>query len=106
MHIKKLHLAKCALGDAGLSQLWGALGSQAYSLECLDTSDNQGIVRFDIIQRALKKLQRLVSLNIAGNTRIMSDASLFDGETIMNWSLQDLNLSGIMVSAAAIALKE
>lgn len=102
VHIKKLHLAKCALGDAGLSQLWGALGSQAYSLECLDTSDNQGIVRFDIIQRALKKLQRLVSLNIAGNTRIMSDASLFDGETIMKWALQDLNLSGIMLNDATV----
>ncbi|KAJ6446376.1 leucine rich repeat protein [Purpureocillium lavendulum] len=102
VHIKKLHLAKCALGDAGLSQLWGALGSQGFSLECLDTSDNQGIVRFDAIQRTLKKLQRLTSLNIAGNTRIMSEASLFDSETIMKWALQDLNLSGIMLNDATV----
>lgn len=96
-HIKKLHLSKCALGDAGLSRLWTALAGQAFSLECLDTSDNQGIVRFDIIRGTLSLLQRVVSLNIAGNTRILSDEPLLDADVMANWLLRDLDLSGIMV---------
>lgn len=97
VNFKKIHFAKCALGDAGLSKLWTGLAGQIHSLECLDTSDNQGIVRFDIIQNALRCLRRITKLNIGGNTRITCDESLFDEEAIGSWALQEIDLSGIAV---------
>lgn len=97
VHFKKLDLAKCALGDAGLSKLWTGIAGQAHSLEWLDTSDNHGIARFEVIQYTLRQLRRITKLNIAGNTRITSGESLFDEATIASWALQDLDLSGIAV---------
>ncbi|KYK57827.1 leucine rich repeat protein [Drechmeria coniospora] len=102
VHLKKLHLAKCALGDASLSKLWTGLAGQGRSLESLDTSDNQGIVRFDIMQGTLKKLARLTSLNVAGNTRITTDESLLDRKTLEGWHLRDLDLSGITLNDATV----
>ncbi|PHH91376.1 hypothetical protein CDD83_684 [Cordyceps sp. RAO-2017] len=95
VHFKKLHLARCALGDAGLSKLWRSLPGQAQSLEWLDTSENQGTVRFEDIQSTLRLLRRITRLNIAGNTRIASEESLFDETTMGSWALQELDLSGI-----------
>ncbi|POR37921.1 Uncharacterized protein TPAR_01874 [Tolypocladium paradoxum] len=102
VNFKKLHFAKCALGDAGLSKLWTGLAGQVHSLECLDTSDNQGIVRFDVIQNTLRRLRRITKLNIAGNTRITCDESLFDQETIGSWALQEIDLSAIALNDATV----
>ncbi|KND95287.1 hypothetical protein TOPH_00485 [Tolypocladium ophioglossoides CBS 100239] len=102
VNFKKIHFAKCALGDASLSKLWTGLAGQIHSLECLDTSDNQGIVRFDIIQNTLRRLRRITKLNIAGNTRITCDESLFDEETIGSWALQEIDLSGIALNDATV----
>lgn len=101
MHFKKLHLSKCALGDAGLSKLWLGLAGQAHSLECLNTSDNQGTVRCDLVRNTLKRLRRITQLNIAGNTRITSDESLFDEAVMGGWALRDVDLSGIAVCETA-----
>lgn len=97
VHFKKLDLPRCALGDAGLSKLWTGLAGQAESLEWLDTSENHGVARFEIVQRTLRQLRRITKLNIAGNTRITSDESLFDKTSIGSWALRDLDLSGIAV---------
>ncbi|PHH77678.1 hypothetical protein CDD80_330 [Ophiocordyceps camponoti-rufipedis] len=95
VHFKKLHLAKCALGDPGLLKLWKGLAGQAHSMESLDTSDNQGSVRFETIQSTLRRMRRLTRLVISGNTRITSDGSLLDGATMNLWALEELDLSGI-----------
>lgn len=99
-----MDLSKCSLGDAGLSKLWVGLAGQADSLEWIDTSSNQGVVRFEIIQSTLSGMRRLSKLKIAGNTRIMSDESLFDAVTMQNWQLQELDLSGITVSVIVTLL--
>ncbi|PFH61342.1 hypothetical protein XA68_17591 [Ophiocordyceps unilateralis] len=95
VHFKKLHLARCALGDSGLLKLWKGLAGQAHSLESLDTSDNQGSVRFEMIQSTLRRMRRLTRLVISGNTRIASDGSLLDEATMSLWALEELDLSGI-----------
>jgi hypothetical protein len=100
VHLRGLDLSKCSLGDAGLSRLWVSLAGQADSLEWIDTSNNQGVVRFEIIQSTLSGLRRLSKLKIAGNTRILSEESLFDEVTMQGWQLQELDLSGIMVRIA------
>ncbi|RDA86709.1 hypothetical protein CP532_4222, partial [Ophiocordyceps camponoti-leonardi (nom. inval.)] len=95
VHFKKLHLARCALGDAGLLKLWKGLESQAHSLESLDTSDNQGSVQFETIQGTLRRMRRITRLVISGNTRISSDGALLDEATMSLWALEELDLSGI-----------
>lgn len=99
VHLRRIDLSECSLGDAGLSKLWVSLAGQADSLEWINTSNNQGVVRFEIIQSALSGLRRLSKLEIAGNTRILSEESLFDELTMQTWQLQELDLSGIMVSS-------
>lgn len=102
VHLRRLDLSKCSLGDAGLSQLWMSLAGQANSLEWIDTSNNHGVVRFETIQRTLSGMRRLSRLNIAGNTRLVSEEPLFDEMTICKWELQELDLSGIMLNPATV----
>ncbi|OAA43103.1 leucine rich repeat protein [Metarhizium rileyi] len=102
VHLRKLDLSKCSLGDAGLSRLWVSLAGQANSLEWVDTSNNHGVVRFEIIQSTLSGLKRLSKLKIAGNTRMSSEESLFDEVTMQGWQLQELDLSGMMLNAATV----
>lgn len=98
VHFKELELAQCNLGDAGLTKLWTGLSGQADCLEVIDTSDNQGTVRFEVIRYTLAQLRALRRLNIAGNTRITSDRSVFEPDAIHSWKLEELDLSGIAVS--------
>lgn len=90
-------MARCCLGDSGLFRLWAGIPGQAASLETIDTSENQGTVKFELIQGALYQLRALKKLRIAGNTRLNTDASLFSAEAISGWELQELDLSGIAV---------
>lgn len=93
-------MSNCSLGDTGLSKLWTGLAGQSNSLEYLDTSNNQGTVSFDIARHTLSQLRAMKKLNMAGNTRLDPDISLFDEAAINTWSLEELDLSGIMVSRA------
>lgn len=90
-------MAQCNLGDAGLTKLWTGLSGQSESLEVIDTSDNQGVVRFDVIRDTLAQLRSLRKLNIAGNTRVTPDISIFDEAAIHRWDLEEMDLSGIAV---------
>lgn len=74
-----------------------SLAGQANSLESIDTSNNHGVVRFETIQSSLSGMKRLSKLNIAGNTRFLSEESLFNEATMHDWELQELDLSGMMV---------
>ena len=96
--LKKLDVASCGLGDTGLSKLWAGICGQAHTLESLDTSDNQGTAKFETIRNTLSQLRAIKKLNMAGNTRLDTDAPLLDEAAINQWSLQELDLSGISVS--------
>jgi hypothetical protein len=98
VYFRKLELANCGLGDGGLSKLWTAIPGQAKCLEVLDTSNNQGIVKVDIIRHALRDLRAIKSLKIAGNIRNNSSDSIFDDAALHTWGLEELDLSGIAVS--------
>lgn len=102
VHVRRMDLSKCSLGDSGLSRLWMSLAGQSNSLEWLDTSDNQGTVRFETIKSTLRRMKRLCKLKIAGNTRILSDEPLFDEMTMQEWELQELDLSGIALNTATV----
>ncbi|KAG6004316.1 hypothetical protein E4U21_001175 [Claviceps maximensis] len=102
VHLRRLDLSRCSLGDAGLSKLWTSLAGQANSLEWIDTSNNHGVVRFEIIQSTLCRMRRLSKLNVSGNTRILSDEPLFNEMAIYDWELQELDLSGMMLNAATV----
>lgn len=52
---------------------------------------------FETIRYALSQLRAIQRLNIAGNTRIATDVSLFDEAALNRWELQELDLSGIAV---------
>lgn len=98
VRLKKIELAGCSLGDAGLNKLWTGLAGQARSLQTIDTSDNQGAAYLDIIRGALSQLRNLRKLKITGNTRLHPEVSLFDDTAINSWTLSELDLSGIAVS--------
>jgi hypothetical protein len=98
VHFRELELSQCYLGDAGLTKLWTGLSGQPECLEAIDTSDNQGTVKFEVIQYTLAQLRSLRRLNIAGNTRLTSDESIFEPAAIHSWKLEELDLSGIAVS--------
>ncbi|KAK5990243.1 hypothetical protein PT974_08509 [Cladobotryum mycophilum] len=101
-YIKKLELSNCGFADAGLTKLWTALVGQAETLEWLDTSDNQGTVRFEIIRDSLAQFRHIKKLIISGNTRLESEESLFVQSAINSWPLQELNLSGIVLNDATV----
>lgn len=101
MSFKRLEFAGCGLGDAGLTKLWAGLSGQARCLQTIDTSDNQGVARFDIMRHSLNQLQAVRKLVIAGNTRLDRDVPLFDEAAICNWALSELDLSGIAVRPVA-----
>lgn len=102
VYIRKLELSNCGLGDDGLSKLWTGLSGQGVSLQVIDTSENQGTVKFEIIHYTLGQLNAIRKLNIAGNTRIPLDVPLFDGEVLHSWALEELDLSGIAVSTPTV----
>lgn len=98
VYMRKLDLANCGLGDEGLTALWNGIAGQGTSLHHIDTSENQGTVKFEIIHDSLSQLQVIKKLNIAGNTRIPLDVPLFEESALYTWSLEELDLSGIAVS--------
>lgn len=73
------------------------MAGQAASLQVLNTSENHGIARFDTVQHSLGQLRALRRLNIAGNTRLDPEMSLFDEEALNSWVLEELDISGIAV---------
>lgn len=104
VHLKKLELNSCSIGDAGLSRLWLGVAGQASTLQVLDTAGNHGIVKFDVMQYSLSRLRTLTKLNIAGNTRLDTDMSLFDEEALNSWVLEELDVSGIALNDATVAV--
>lgn len=98
VHLRSLDVANCGLGDIGLSKLWTGLSGQATSLEEVNTSENQGTVKFEVLRHSLSQLRTIRKLNIAGNTRIGSLRPLFDEAAINTWDLEELDVSGIAVS--------
>ncbi|KAF7558668.1 hypothetical protein G7046_g5497 [Stylonectria norvegica] len=99
---KKLELASCGIGDSGLSKLWTGIYGQGATLQVLDTSENHGKVPFDVIRDSLSQLRALKKLNIAGNTRLNSDESLFDEVAINSWALEELDVSTITLNDATV----
>lgn len=77
------------------------IAGQGTSLQVLNTSENHGTVRFDIIQHSLSRLGAMTKLNITGNTRLDPGFSLFDDEATSTWALEELDVSGIAVSSEA-----
>ncbi|CAG9971837.1 unnamed protein product [Clonostachys byssicola] len=99
---RSLKFAGCRLGDEGLSTLWTAFAGQAGSLEVIDTSNNQGTIKHELLKYTLRQLQYLRRLNIAGNTRLNPGQSLFEEATLHTWELEELDLSNITLNDATI----
>ena len=97
VHMKKIELSNCALGDGDLTQLWSGLAGQAETIEWIDTSNNNGTVGFETITYTLRQLRNIKKLNISGNTRLISEEPLFAEGALNSWALQELDLSGIVV---------
>jgi hypothetical protein len=98
VYMKKLDLSNCGLGDEGLTTLWAGIPGQGANLQHIDTSENQGTVKFETIRDSLSQLRAIRKLNIAGNTRLPFDVPLFEDHVLSSWSLEELDLSGIAVS--------
>jgi hypothetical protein len=98
VYMKKLDLSNCGLGDEGLTTLWAGIPGQGANLQHIDTSENQGTVKFETIRDSLSQLRAIRKLNIAGNTRLPFDVPLFEDHVLSSWSLEELDLSGISVS--------
>ncbi|KAM0204621.1 hypothetical protein ACHAPI_000388 [Fusarium lateritium] len=102
VYMKKLDLSNCGLGDEGLSTLWTGIPGQGANLQHIDTSENQGTVKFEIIRDSLSQLQAIRKLNIAGNTRIPYDVPLFEDYILNSWCLEELDLSGIALNGPTV----
>lgn len=104
MHLKNIDLSNCGLGDIDLNKLWSGLAGQAETIECIDTSNNSGTVGFDTLTYTLRQLRNIKKLNISGNTRLVSEEPLFAERALHSWALQELDLSGIVVSGPGIGV--
>ena len=80
-----------------MSKLWAGIPGQAHSLQTIDTSNNHGIVKCDLLRHGLDQLRAIRKLNISGNTRLDTGNPLVDEATINGWTLTELDLSGIAV---------
>ncbi|KAF4965436.1 hypothetical protein FZEAL_10758 [Fusarium zealandicum] len=104
VYMRKLDLSNCGLGDEGLTTLWTGISGQGSSLQHIDTSENQGTVKFEVIHDSLTQLQAIKRLNIAGNTRIPLDTPLFEDAALNSWALEELDLSGIALNGPTVDL--
>ncbi|KAM5351530.1 hypothetical protein ACJ41O_004253 [Fusarium nematophilum] len=104
VYMRKLDLSNCGLGDEGLTTLWTGISGQGSSLQHVDTSENQGTVKFEAIHYSLSQLQAIRKLNIAGNTRIPLDTPLFEEAVLNSWALEELDLSGIALNGPTVDL--
>lgn len=102
VRLRRLDLSNCDLGDAGLAKIWTALAAQGPSLEAIDTSNNWGFVKEDVMRNTLNQFRNLTTLRIAKNTRLESDTSLFEIKTMALWQLEVLDLSGIVLNDATV----
>ncbi|KAL7937679.1 hypothetical protein V8C35DRAFT_185909 [Trichoderma chlorosporum] len=102
VHMKKIELSNCGLGDVDLTKLWSGLAGQAETIECIDTSNNSGTVGFDTITYTLRQLRNIKKLNISGNTRLISEEPLFAEGALNSWALEELDLSGIVLNATTV----
>ncbi|KAF4335127.1 NLRC3, partial [Fusarium beomiforme] len=98
VYMRKLDLSNCGLGDEGLTTLWTGIPGQGTNLQHIDTSENQGTVKFETMRDSLSQLRAIRKLNIAGNTRIPFDVPLFEDNVLSSWSLEELDLSGIVLN--------
>lgn len=94
---RSIKFARCKLGDEGLAALWTGLSGQGDSLDTIDTSDNQGTVKFELFRYCLRQLQTIRRLNVSGNTRLHVAESLFEEPILNQWELEELDLSKITV---------
>ncbi|KAI5465786.1 hypothetical protein BGZ63DRAFT_348023 [Mariannaea sp. PMI_226] len=101
-YLKKLEVARCGMGDVGLTKFWTAISGQFSNLETLDTSDNQGTVKFEVLLNSLRELRAIKSLRIAGNTRLPPGVAMFDNEILGIWTLEELDLSNIALNDATV----
>ncbi|KAL7946194.1 hypothetical protein V8C42DRAFT_352529 [Trichoderma barbatum] len=102
VHMKKVELSNCGLGDVDLNKLWSGLAGQAETIECIDTSNNSGTVGFETITYTLRQLRNIKKLNISGNTRLISEEPLFAERALNSWALQELDLSGIVLNDTTV----
>ncbi|KAF5005852.1 hypothetical protein FDECE_7737 [Fusarium decemcellulare] len=102
IYMRKLDLSNCGLGDEGLATLWAGIAGQGSTLQHIDTSENQGTVKFEVIHYSLSQLQAIRKLNIAGNTRIPLDLPLFEESALNSWALEELDLSGIALNGPTV----
>ncbi|QYT01164.1 PH domain-containing protein [Trichoderma simmonsii] len=102
VHMKKIELSNCGLGDVDLTKLWSGLAGQAETVECIDTSNNSGTVGFETITYTLHQLRNIKKLNISGNTRLVSDEPLLTARALNSWALQELDLSGIILNTTSV----
>ncbi|KAK6448245.1 hypothetical protein FP744_10004495 [Trichoderma asperellum] len=102
VHLKKIDLSNCGLGDIDLNKLWSGLAGQAETIEYIDTSNNSGTVGFDTFTYTLRQLRNIKKLNISGNTRLVSEEPLFAEGALHSWALQELDLSGIVLNDTTV----
>lgn len=102
VHLRKVDLSNCGLGDIDLNKLWSGLAGQAETIEYIDTSGNSGTVGFDTLTYTLRQLRNIKKLNISGNTRLVSEEPLFAEGALQSWALQELDLSGIVLNDTTV----
>ncbi|OLN81681.1 hypothetical protein CCHL11_05608 [Colletotrichum chlorophyti] len=100
--LKELDISRCNLDERSLEEIWDALPAQGYKMEALNTSRNIGHVDYTVVKNNLSHFGCLRKLSIAGNCLSQfTDPILYD-ETIMRWSLEELDLSNIKLNDATL----
>ncbi|GKT46647.1 uncharacterized protein ColSpa_06828 [Colletotrichum spaethianum] len=93
--LKELDISRCNLDERSLEEIWDALPSQGYKMEALNTSRNIGHVDHMVVKNNLSHFVCLRKLGMAGNCLSQFRDPIFFDETIMQWGLEELDLSNI-----------
>ncbi|TDZ31822.1 hypothetical protein C8035_v000991 [Colletotrichum spinosum] len=100
--LRELDISRCNLDERSLEEIWDALPSQGYRMEALNTSRNIGHVDHMVVKSNLCHFACLRKLSIAGNCLSQFSDPIFFEQTIMGWTLEELDLSNITLNDATL----
>ncbi|KAK4992021.1 hypothetical protein LTR50_001417 [Elasticomyces elasticus] len=101
-HLRALELARCGLTDRSLGMILDALRCQDNTLEAIDISGNLARLSPAGFDSQISVFGFIRKLSIANMARTSGSEALLPSETLLNWRLEELRLSGTAVNAQSL----
>ncbi|KAL8771310.1 MAG: hypothetical protein Q9209_003215 [Squamulea sp. 1 TL-2023] len=101
-HFRAIEVANCGLADRSFQAVIQALSHQGQTLECMNFSGNFARIEPLNMRDYLNELSYIRIVDFSNTHRTSGQEPLFELNTLLNWKLEELNLSRSSINADTI----